>query len=107
MDVCPWCNAVVIPDGPPAAPFLADRTFLQNTFSLKSNTGSLGGDTGIDIKVLSFNNPNMMVWVNACANEVQNCRMSADSNAVIGKDIPDNTSPDGQGRLAPAQKRLH
>ena len=41
---------------------------------------------GIDVKVPSTDNAEMLVWVNACTEEVQNCRQIAASNTVILKE---------------------
>ena len=39
--------------------------------------------SGIDVKVPSTENPEILFWVNACANEVQICRQIVATNTVI------------------------
>ena len=42
----------------------------------------------------------MLVWVNACADEVQNCQQVAASNTVILRENPNNEMPESSGQPA-------
>ena len=48
------------------------------------------GSSGIDVKVPSTSDPEMLVWVNACTDQVQNCHQIAASNSVILRENQSN-----------------
>ena len=52
------------------------------------------GCSGIDVKVPSTENPEMLVWASACTNEVQNCRQIASTNTVVLTENPHNETPE-------------
>ena len=47
---------------------------------------NMEGCSGIDVKLPSTSDPEMLVWVNACTDEDQNCGQIAAINAVIQKE---------------------
>ena len=47
----------------------------------------LGIDSGIDVRVPGAVHPAQKVWVNACANEAQNCRVAVkDAEGAMSED---------------------
>ena len=58
------------------------------------------GCSGIGVKVPSTENPEMLVLVNACTDEVSNCRQIAATNTVILKENQNNETSESSGKLA-------
>ena len=58
------------------------------------------GCAGMDVKVLRTENPEKLVWVNACTNEVKNCPQIAAINTVTLKESPDNEASASSGQPA-------
>ena len=58
------------------------------------------GCSGIDVKVPGTENLEILVWVNACTNEIQHCRQIVAINTVILKENPDNETSTSSGKLA-------
>ena len=56
------------------------------------------GCSGIDVKVPSTENPEMLVWVHACADEVQNFRQTVATNTVLLKENPNNETSERSGQ---------
>ena len=52
------------------------------------------------MKVPGTENLEILVWVNACTNEVQHCRQIVAINTVILKENPDNETSTSSGKLA-------
>ena len=58
------------------------------------------GCSGIEAKVPSTENPEMLVWVSACTDEVQSCRQIAAASTVMLEENPNNETPESSGQLA-------
>ena len=58
------------------------------------------GSGGIDGKVPSTSNPEILTWVNLRTEEVQNCRQIAAINTVILSENQSNETSQGLGKLA-------
>ena len=81
---------------------------LLRRVSLRSRVGPIAeidifatkGCSGIDVQVPSTANPELLVWTNACTDEVQNCRQIAATNTVIPKENPKNVTSESTGQPA-------
>ena len=58
---------------------------------------SKDGSSGIDVNVQSTSKPEMLVRVNACTDEVQNCRQVAETNTVILIESQNNETSESSG----------
>ena len=55
-------------------------------------TFDVDGHVGLGCEIVTHSNPQSFVWVTACTNEVQNCRVSAAQNTDIVPENPDVVS---------------
>ena len=58
------------------------------------------GCSGIDANVPSTENPNMLLWVNACTDEVRNCRQMAVTNTIILNENPGKETSESSGQAS-------
>ena len=63
-----------------------------NIFNKKRNVG-------IDLKVPSTSDPELLIWVNSCTDDVQNCRRIAAVNTVILRENQNNEISEGSGEV--------
>ena len=64
------------------------------------------GSAGIDVKVESISNPEILIWVNACTEEVQNCREIAAIKTLILTENRSNETSEGSGKLVAQNVKL-
>ena len=63
------------------------------------------GSAGNDVQVLRTSDPEILIWVNACTEEVQTCRQIAAINPVTLTENQSNETSEGSG--ATCSTRCH
>ena len=64
------------------------------------------GSSGTDVKVPSTSNPELLIWVNVCTEEVHNCRQIAAIKTVILTENQSNETSEGSGKLVAQNVKL-
>ena len=57
------------------------------------------GSSGTDVKVPSISNPEILIWVNVCTEEVHNCRQIAAIKTLILTENQSTETSGGSGKL--------
>ena len=57
------------------------------------------GSAGVDVKVPSTRNPEILIWANARTDEVQTCRQTTATKTFILTENQSNETSEGSGKL--------
>ena len=76
-----------------------EESFPEAEVGRSKNFFNKEGSVGIDVKVPRTSNLERLISVNACAEEVQNCRQITAINTVILTERQSNETSEAQGNL--------